>query len=376
MPPSAPHRNPTHSLATPPEVGDELAFMARVANERIPRAYSTAAGKRILCVPPARAVLVIDEHRDALAALLRGLIVTKNAALIGKASNVALRAQVYALSHSPAAVLPHIDFDTPYQMLTWRKGIRYRFIDLARMTMLDWAMPGGETYLRREIEVRSRYADVLPMSPLVAGAQDGTYFCQELLAGSSLLARSLAPEHLVDILQQMLDSLGELYRRTQQTVDTREYIDALTDQLNSANAVPQEVLANTNAVAESIRNPPPRIVVAQVHGDLNLGNILLEDEHQTPYLIDWEESDLFSLLHDFYNLDLFVSSIHKHDGIKPDLFLRRPPFSEFIDANESGVLDCYKKLFYLERIFKCLRYPARDDKWLLMLNNIMMTKCT
>ncbi|MEM7282931.1 MAG: hypothetical protein AAF438_15030 [Pseudomonadota bacterium] len=347
-----------------------LSIIRRLEKEKLPRLRSIDGNRKLLSFPMARVAFIIDDRSKELRQLLDGLVVSKNAGKKGLASNWLLKRSIQVAAALPSWLLPTAKIHTPYQFLSWRKGMRYRLIDLRNRSILDWAKPGGEQYVLREIHARTNLSTKLFIPELIHCDAEGQYFCHRLVDGASLLAAPRAAGDRQSVLDRMFSGLRDLYGQTQRAVVTTHYVDELTEKVNRASALPERVRRTALMLLNKELDRPKSTYLAQAHGDLNLGNIVWERETSENYLIDWESTAEHSLLYDAFNLHIFVTHVHRIRSLDTHRYLRMP----WSDSSEKTHLSFYRSLFFVERMLIWANNPNRDLRWIIMLDKIARTE--
>ena len=301
--------------------------------------------------------------------MLSGYIIAKNAGILGRSANLMIHI-LTIIAPLIARFLPkRVDMPLNFQLISWRKGVRYRFINLRRRIVLDWGMPQCQPFLRREIDIRLTFGDKIHIPRLGAYDRDGRYFEQTLIDGYSLLSRSDDTSRLFNTLQCIFrGSEQTLDDALERTIDGPTYHRQLCESVLSSPVLTDQCRSRIADLLSSV-SILPEVFICRVHGDLNLGNVVVDSLDRT-FLIDWERSSSMSLTHDYYNLLWFVQHVHGTKGL--DLTpLNNEFFCRHLNLEAAAIAHAYEVLYFLERIRNWLEYPIKSRLWLDRLIDIM-----
>lgn len=161
-----------------------------------------------------------------------------------------------------------------------------------------------ECFLLNEISVRENFQDILPVPKLLSSDRKGRFFEEECISATPLRELNLRTWPL---LLDLFESLFAYYEHnTVSSTSTGEYHDKLLDEIKKnkgllAPAVRERLLEIIPAPDEGRMNDEKdETLIVQAHGDFWLGNILHEDNGNRLVLVDWERTDTYSLMHDFF----------------------------------------------------------------------------
>jgi hypothetical protein len=156
-------------------------------------------------------------------------------------------------------------------------------------------------FMQREIEARRQAEELgLPVPPLEAVAEDGTWFRERYVSGTPtnrLAADEAVVGRAVADVARALHRLLEQTRREESLEDYAEGLRVRIQQLIRANHLlsdpeKQSLLSSTDAIFQQIGGLRPavgdRITTALTHGDFQPANILVNQDGT--WLIDWEYS--------------------------------------------------------------------------------------
>ncbi len=301
--------------------------------------------------------------------MLAGYILTKNASILGRSANAFIYLLTYLPSWFTAFAKTKIPFAINFQLISWRKGIRYRFIDLETRKILDWSKDGPSDSLKREIDRRLQYADLIKMSKLGRYSKDGLFFEQTLVNGKSLLTQA-KDKGLVEIgLKTTFGELCKLYRSSLTEVNAPDYYNNLKNDILSSEHI-SEPLRQRIATSLNSLTIPDTLYLCLAHGDVNLGNLVLDPQKQL-YIIDWEESRQLSVTHDFFNMSNFLKHIHKLEPINFRIDTISDFFGEILALDNPRLIEFYRALYFLERLQIWLERSIKDETWINILINMM-----
>jgi len=335
-------------------------------SRKIPILAIDLKGDPVLILAPLKTILVLDKKKGELRQMLAGYILTKNASILGRSANSFIFLLTYFPSWLMSISRTRLPFSINYQLISWRKGIRYRFIDIETGKILDWSKTGASDSLKREIDRRLQYADLIKMPKLRRYSQDGLYFEQNLVNGKSLLTQTKNKDRVETALASAFQQLCKLYRPTLAKVNAADYYNHLTDGVLSSRHISELDRKAIATLVNDNQSIPEKLYLCLVHGDINLGNLVLDSKKQL-FIIDWEESQQLSITHDYFNMLGFLQHIHKLESVNFGMDTVSGFFGEILALDDPHLIDFYQALYFLERLKMWLEQPTKDENWFRIL---------
>ncbi|MEZ4223829.1 MAG: phosphotransferase [Polyangiaceae bacterium] len=171
---------------------------------------------------------------------------------------------------------------------------RYRIFDFDTWTTRVIAKNGfGNRGVAGEIRFRSRFAG--PFLPLLRSSSSLDWYEEPLVDGYPV-ARCPPWLDAAAAVRAAREQLATFAEQTARDVDRREYVDAIASKLERSDDLLGARFAEAPRVGDPVRRlralavvGPRELRVAQSHGDLQDGNILIVP-HSNPVIIDWEHA--------------------------------------------------------------------------------------
>ncbi len=328
--------------------------------------------KLIVVMNIIRTAVIIDDDFRKTKKLLDGYLLTKNAGKIGRAVNRMVIIFCSVMAKIPQRVFPYLNITCSYQLVSWRQGIRYRFVNLKEKYITDYSFENESNAIKNEIEIRLNYGKLMPISKLIEYDVNGKYFIQKYECSNSVNTLTSKHATVYECVMKTFDELQKMYSLTQTRIDYGEYTSALENKVFLSKKIPENIIERIKIIKNNIniQSINKKIILVTSHGDLNLGNILVKHNNSI-VIIDWERSRTNSLTHDFYNLFWFMEYIHTVDikitqAIKFDLQQKYKTKSISIEDNIEN-----EYVYYLERVLMWIDYSNSTNKWLVLLTDIL-----
>jgi hypothetical protein len=174
--------------------------------------------------------------------------------------------------------------------------------------------------IRNEIYLRQKYK-FLPIPKLLNVDTQSLWF--EELQVSALPFNRIDNQTIKDkILIDVKKNLLKLYSETTIKIDIKNYVKSLYETCDNLITKLPEIYTKFDKkeirdifilLNETVKNFPDRTIdLAQSHGDLQLGNILVGNNNSELYLIDWEYTEKRSI---FYDSLVLATDCRKPKGL-------------------------------------------------------------
>jgi len=320
-----------------------------------------------------KSIFIFSKGSPGITDLLSGYIITKNAGFLGVVLNRLLIILIKFLSVLPASLFKQTKIRSKYNIITWRKGSRYRFVSIDSESILDFAKKKSSIAIRREIEARLEHSDDISIPKLLAYGENFNFFEQELIRGKSLLTLNPKEIDRNEVLVDVFGQLVKIYEKSLVKVHFSEYLAQLTETILGTKLISLKNKDKIKSAADMLKyEDGSTLFLCNVHGDFNLGNIVVAD-HQN-YILDWERSGTCSAAHDYFNLFWFLEHIHSSNGFDLSRIENKPFFSKILKLSHPSNFQHYEFVYFLERVIMWITYPHSNQKWLDTLLKIMDIK--
>lgn len=230
-----------------------------------------------------------------------------------------------------------------------------------------------DQFLLKEIEVREKFQNVLPVPRLISANREKKFFEEEYC--QAVPVRDLTPKiwpALVDLVEKLF-----AYHKQEEvlTRSTKEYVAELVEAIEQNSIkLPDESQEKVKMISAFLEKQQSVFAdtetrIAWCHGDFWLGNILQEEQTDRLLLVDWERTGRYSLFHDLFTL-LSIYAIEQGDAgyLEGLLALEKEEgwLNTLIEKHKShfavhidrDVLQIQLLIFLLERICFPLKYMA------------------
>jgi len=320
-----------------------------------------------------RTIFIIKKNDKRLVNLLKGYIVTKNAGILGLIINKLIILILNFINIIPLTWLRKLDIDTDFHLISWRKGARYRFINLNTNIIVDLLKNKNDNSIQKEINARLNYSKYISISRLISYTNDKNSFEQELIQGKSLLSLSNNITSINETLGKIFTQLVNIYNKTLKEINFKQYIQKIMLTINHTQKIRKKDKQKILAISYLLEKYTiQKFYLCDIHGDLNLGNIIVNKNEY--YLIDWERSSVKSASHDFFNLYWFINHVHSKTKVNFDEIKNISFFNNTIKLNDTNYFQAYEIVYFLEKINMWIVYPESNYKWLKKIIKIMNTK--
>jgi hypothetical protein len=227
-----------------------------------------------------------------------------------------------------------------------------------------------ERFLLNEISVRQNFQDVLPIPRLLKSNRKTKVFEEEYKP--AVPVRELNHQTW-PLMLDLFESLFIYYERnTVTSKSTSEYLDKLLQQIKQkAHLLPsgtQDKVSELISITDKkwMKKGNDETLIVKGHGDFWLGNILIEEDGKRLLIVDWERTDNYSLMHDFFTFLAIYSLEQGNFKIIQDAFDTsscRIPVKELLQKYQQHFttrcdrpfLERQLVIFLLERLWFSLR---------------------
>lgn len=160
----------------------------------------------------------------------------------------------------------------------------------------------NDQYFKNEVFVRERYK-----YPFILGFLDkgDKWYREKILIGKGLVR--VSSPHYEKYLNDTLANLQILYRDNKKTIIAKDYFIQLTRSINSNLSIVKEkksiqcekrLKEIIDYCSRYLKDSNELIDLVLSHGDLQSGNIHIDEENKMAYIIDWETANYKSIWYD------------------------------------------------------------------------------
>lgn len=204
------------------------------------------------------------------------------------------------------------------EMLIYPCNRKYRVFDFSENAVSVIVKHGFPDYcLNKEVEFRKTYEKCNFLTPVIAHAE--RFYTEKIIDGVPLARISKKNDELC---QKALSIWQDFAKKTNKTVLLKEYINELEKKFEAKKAELDKSGKKINireldilikSIVDKLSMSEDLVDICLSHGDLQKGNIWIENGTDKIFIIDWESVEMRS---DWYDICVLYDDIRKTDKME------------------------------------------------------------